>query len=264
MTRLSSLIQRCRPLLQPDHAAGLTYSLFIRSLGGIYGVAFLIIIYQFLPLLGEHGLLPVSSFVDRLSSYFGDIGSVLWHYPSVFLFVHSDAILFYSAFIGLGLSLMMVLGYYNGLVLAFIWVLYLSYVHVGQDFYSFGWESILLEVGFFACFCCPLLSFNRAPPPRLMRYILLWITFRIYVGAGLIKLKGDDCWRSLTCLTYHFETQPVPHVWSRFFHQLPEWVLKTGVLVNHGVELIVPFGFFMRRSLRAWAGVFAIKLRRPC
>jgi hypothetical protein len=30
------------------------------------------------------------------------------------------------------------------------------------------------------------------------------------LGAGLIKLRGDVCWRDLTALDYHFETQPIP------------------------------------------------------
>ena len=40
-------------------------------------------------------------------------------------------------------------------------------------------------------------------------------------GAGLIKLRGDACWRDLTCLDYYFETQPMPNPLSWYFHQLP-------------------------------------------
>ena len=36
----------------------------------------------------------------------------------------------------------------NALVWLGIWVLYISFVNVGQTFYGFGWESILLEAGF--------------------------------------------------------------------------------------------------------------------
>ena len=27
-------------------------------------------------------------------------------------------------------------------------------------------------------------------------------------GAGLIKIRGDECWRDLSCMDYHYETQP--------------------------------------------------------
>ncbi len=33
-----------------------------------------------------------------------------------------------------------------------LWLLYLSIVNVGQTWYSFGWESLLLEAGFLAVF----------------------------------------------------------------------------------------------------------------
>ena len=33
-----------------------------------------------------------------------------------------------------------------------LWALYQSIVNVGQTFYGFGWESMLLEAGFFAIF----------------------------------------------------------------------------------------------------------------
>jgi hypothetical protein len=38
-------------------------------------------------------------------------------------------------------------------------------------------------------------------------------------GAGLIKVRGDPCWRDLTCLHYYFETQPIPNPLSWYFHQ---------------------------------------------
>ena len=49
-----------------------------------------------------------------------------------------------------------------------LWALYLSFVHVGQIFYGYGWEILLLETGFLAIFLCPLLDrrpFARRPPP---------------------------------------------------------------------------------------------------
>ena len=33
---------------------------------------------------------------------------------------------------------------------AALWVLYLSFVNVGQTFYGFGWETLLLEAGLLA------------------------------------------------------------------------------------------------------------------
>jgi hypothetical protein len=83
-------------------------------------------------------------------------------------------------------------------------VLYLSFVNVGQIFYGFGWGSILLEAGFLSMF----LGGRSVQTPMPVIWLLRWLEFRIMFGAGLIKLRGDACWRNLTCLDYHYETQP--------------------------------------------------------
>jgi len=62
-----------------------------------------------------------------------------------------------------------------------------------------------LETGFLAIFLCPLLDwrpFARRPAPRLVVWLFRWLAFRIMFGAGLIKIRGDPCWRDLTCLYY--------------------------------------------------------------
>jgi hypothetical protein len=78
------------------------------------------------------------------------------------------------------------------------------------------------------------------------------------LGAGLIKLRGDTCWRDLTCLDFHFETQPVPNPLSPFFHHLPHGVHAGGVVFNHGVEVLVPFLLFGPKHLRRIGGALVI------
>src|SRR5207247_1207703 len=72
-----------------------------------------------------------------------------------------------------------------------LWVLYLSIVNVGQTFYGFGWESMLLEAGFFAAFLGPI----GLSPSLIPVLALRWMLFRVELGAGLIKLRHDPCWR---------------------------------------------------------------------
>src|SRR5207237_64123 len=84
-----------------------------------------------------------------------------------------------------------------------LWALYVSYVHIGQDWYGYGWEIQLIETGFLAIFLCPLLDprpFPRRPPPTIVVWLFRWLIFRIMLGAGLLKLRGDRCWRELTCV----------------------------------------------------------------
>ena len=72
----------------------------------------------------------------------------------------------------------------------------------------------------------------RTPPSPVVIVLLRWLVFRLMLGAGLIKLRGDPCWRDLTCLVYHYETQPNPNPLSWYFHQLPAWFHELGVALQ--------------------------------
>ena len=138
----------------------------------------------------------------------------------------------------------------------------MSFVHIGQTWTGYGWEILLLETGFLAIFLTPLTGFRdldpRRPPSAVVMLLVRWLAFRLMLGAGLIKLRGDDCWTDLTCLLYHYETQPNPHPLSSYLHQMPEWFHMGGVLFNHWVELIVPWFLFAPRKLRNIAGAFLV------
>ena len=88
---------------------------------------------------------------------------------------------------------------------------------------------------------------TRDVPPVLVLWLLRWLLFRLEFGAGLIKLRGDPCWRDLTCLDFHHETQPMPNPLSWYFHQLPARLHRVEVVANHVAQLVVPW-FLSRRS----------------
>jgi hypothetical protein len=135
-----------------------------------------------------------------------------------------------------------------------LWVLYLSIVNVGQMFYGFGWESMLLEAGFFAAFLGP----GGLAPSLVPVLALRWMLFRVELGAGLIKLRHDRCWRDLTCLYYHHETQPMPNPLSATFHALPRAVQRASVAFSHFVQVAAPFALFAPQPAAAIAGAFII------
>jgi hypothetical protein len=91
-----------------------------------------------------------------------------------------------------------------------------------------------------------------------MIFLFRWVLFRLIFGAGLIKLRGDPCWREITCLDYHFETQPMPNPLSWYFHWLPGWAHRAGVLFNHLVEVVVPFFYFAPQPVAGVAGLLTI------
>ncbi|MEI6947359.1 lipase maturation factor family protein [Paraflavisolibacter sp. H34] len=239
----------------------LTRFVLLRAVGLIYGVAFLVAIRQLLPLIGSKGLTPVGPYLKRIAAALGSERAGFWRLPSLFWANHSDTALMVVAWTGFGLSCVVVAGFANAPVMAVLWALYLSIVHVGQEWYGYGWEIQLTETGFLCIFLCPLLDmrpFPRAAPPLPIIVLFRWLVFRIMLGAGLIKIRGDKVWRDGTALFYHFETQPIPNPLSRWFHFLPRPALKMGVWFNHLAELGAPWFVFWPRTARHIAGVVIV------
>jgi hypothetical protein len=137
---------------------------------------------------------------------------------------------------------------------AVLWLLYLSVVNIGQTWYAFGWESLLLEAGFLAIF----LGNDEIAPPTVSLYLMVWLVFRVELGAGLIKWRGDACWRKLTCLYYHHETQPMPGPLSWYFHHLPRPLHRVEVAASHVAQLILPFALFLPQPVATWAAALII------
>lgn len=227
--------------------------LILRMLGLIYLAAFVGLARQGPALLGHFGLQPVDLWLEARERSLGGFFSYFAS-PTVFWFCSEDWFLNACAWFGAALAAAAALGVTNALVQLALWALYLSFVEVGQIFYGYGWEIQLLETGFLAVFLCPLCGWrpfprrHRAPPAVI--WLFRWLVFRVMFGAGLIKLRADSCWRNLSCLFFHFETQPLPNPLSPFFHRLPHWVLQAGVVVNHFVELIAPWMMLGPRTLR--------------
>ena len=242
----------------------LTRFLLLRLLGVVYVAAFSSLAEQVVGLIGADGLLPAAHFLQRFGEYAGGAWPGFLRVPTVFWLGVSDRALVAGAWLGVAMSVLVVAGFANAIVLALLWALYLSYVHIGQDWYGYGWEIQLIETGFLAIFLCPLLDpwpFPRRPPPMPVLWLFRWLIFRIMVGAGLIKLRGDPCWRNFTCLYYHYETQPIPNPLSWRLHFMPRSFHRLGVAFNHVAELIAPWFAFGPGLARHVAGSVLLALQ---
>ncbi|MFB7740538.1 lipase maturation factor family protein [Streptomyces sp. NPDC056132] len=225
---------------------------FQRSLAAVYLVAFLTAAVQFRALIGERGMLPVPAFVRRVPFRSA---------PSLFQLRYSDRLFALCAWSGAALAGAVAGGAADAVPLAaamacwaVLWALYVSIVNVGQTWYGFGWESLLLEAGFLAVF----LGNDDIAPPVILMWLLRWVLFRVEFGAGLIKLRGDPCWRDLTCLYYHHETQPMPGPLSWFFHHLPKPLHRVEAAANHFVQLVVPVALFTPQPVASIAACVII------
>jgi hypothetical protein len=223
--------------------------LFQRALAGVYLLAFLGSALQFRALLGERGIFPIGRFVAQVP---------FRRAPSLFHRRSSDRAFATVAWTGVATSAALLLGLGDVVPLpatmalwAVPWALYLSIVNVGQRWYSFGWEVLLCEAGFLAIFLGPA----DVAPPALVLWLLRWLLLRLELGAGLIKLRGDPCWRSLTCLRYHHETQPLPGPLSWWFHRLPDGVHRVEVAANHVTQLVAPLLLLAPQPVAGWAAL---------
>jgi hypothetical protein len=249
-------------LIAPAPGYVLVRFVILRLLGVVYFVAFLAAALQLGPLVGESGILPAQAFLDELLRHEGSTLAAFRRVPTLFVLTGaSDAALTAVAWVGVALSLFVAAGLTNGIVMVVLWVAYLSISQVGQVFYGYGWELQLLETGILAAFLCPVRSFGPFPakaPPIFAIWMQRWLIARIMLGAGLIKIRGDACWRDLTCLAYHYETQPIPGPLSPALHAMPLWLHKLGVGFNHLVELVAPFFAFWPMHARRIAGVLFV------
>lgn len=217
-----------------------------RGIAALYLVAFLSTLNQFRPLLGERGLLPVPDLITWVTS--SPARRRMLH-PTLFTRIrYTDRRLAALCWTGMIIAAALVIGipqlappWVPMLCFLALWFGYLSITSVGQTFYGFGWEMLLVEAGFLAAF----LGSRDQPPPTVIIVLCWWLVFRLEFGAGMIKIRGGREWRDLTALMYHHETQPMPGPLSRQAHLLPRWFHKGEVLGNHVAQLVVPFFLFV-------------------
>jgi hypothetical protein len=235
----------------PDYA--FARFLIERGLAGIYLVGFVVALEQFPALAGERGLEPAPEFLGRVR--FRDA-------PTIFHWVRfSDGRLRALAIGGIVVAGALVLGLPQAASLPVtmlawfaLWVGYQSISNIGGTFYGFGWETLLLEAGFLAIF----LGNAAVAPPLITLLAYRWLAFRVEFGAGMIKLRGDPCWRDLTCMEFHHETQPMPNPLSWLFHHLPRPLHRVETIGNFVAQLVLPFGLFLPQPFATIAAVLMI------
>jgi len=167
MTNSRAILQK---LFAQGNSYWLTRFVILRLLGFVYAVAFLVAANQLVPLIGEHGLTPATRFLNEVQTQLGSRSAGMFRVPTLFWFGISDHSLSIFSWVGFALSLIVLGGYANAILLAVLWAMYMSIVHIGQIWYGYGWEIQLLETGFLSIFLCPLLDgrpFPKSKPPIL-------------------------------------------------------------------------------------------------
>jgi hypothetical protein len=230
-----------------------TRRLFLRLLAVVFLVAFISYWVQIDGLIGSKGILPAAEWMTSVRTL-GAAG--IWRAPTFCWLGASDAALHGLAAAGVALSLMLLAGIAAGPALLALWAIYLSLVVVGQTFFNFQWDILLLETSFTALFVAPWSLRPRRladerPVPLAGWWLLRLLLFKLMFLSGITKLLClDMTWWNLTALDYHYFTQPLP-LWTSWYAQhLPELVRKASVAVMFAIELAVPFTLFLHRRIR--------------
>src|SRR5437762_505903 len=187
---------------------------FLRALGVIYLIAFVSLWVQVHGLIGSHGILPISNYLQMAREALSG-GERYRELPTLCWLNSSDGMLNFLCAGGVIMSLLLIAGVLPIVMLIGLWVFYLSLVIAGQDFLSFQWDSLLLEAGFASLFLAPFQVWMRTrtmrEPSHIGLWLLRWLAFRIMFLSGMTKLVWDDpSWRDGTALTFHYWTQPLP------------------------------------------------------
>jgi lipase maturation factor 1 len=205
--------------------------------------------------------------------------------PTLCWFDSSNAFLHFLCGGGVVLSLLLIFGIAPALLLATLFVLYLSLTIAGQVFFNFQWDVLLLEIGFLSIFLAPWRLWPRdliwwpgaaspATPASVSRaglFLLKFLLFKLMLMSGVVKLtSGDDSWgwlnqsfhwSALTALDYHYWSQPLPTVFAWWADKSPEWFKHFSVAFCLAVEIIVPFFIWAPRRPRLMAAGLIIFLQ---
>jgi lipase maturation factor 1 len=237
--------------------------LFVCVLAVSHAVAFASLWVQADGLIGPSGILPAGQFFAAARE---QLGRQAWfEVPSLCWIFGTGAFIKVLCGAGIALSVLLFMGYAQALCLATLWACALSLMSAGQIFFDFQWDALLLESTLIAIFVVPW-TLRKAEdpyePPRLARYLVWWLLFRLMFLSGLVKLaSGDPTWRHLTALTFHYQTQPLPTPLAWYAHHLPVWFQKATCALLFIVELAAPLCIAAPRRIRQAAAVWLIALQ---
>lgn len=244
---MSPARDRLRRLLPRDHSGPAVARLFHRLLGLVFLDAWLSLGVQVHVLIGARGLLPIAKFLARARH---DLS--FFDFPTIFWLGVTDTTLTIATVAGVILSLVAIAGVRPRLAVAGEVALYLSFTTAARTFFSFQWDNLILECGFFAIF----LPRDRRSP--WMHTLFRLILFKLYWESGVAKWQSHlHDWQDGSAMTHYYETAPLPTALAWYMHHAPAWWHHFESWATLAFELGVPLGIFVgaRRVRLATAAI---------
>ena len=206
--------------------------LFLSCLGLIHLIAFWSYYVQFPGLLSSSGLEPV----HRLLRY----AAPTLHRQG---WTDDDTLCELAAILGMFLATLEASGLcQHGLVFGLSTSLYSLLVRTGGTFYSFQWDTLLLEASTITALTyAPWLRSRpdeAQPKWSISPWPLRFLLFKLMYMSGVVKIQSRcPTWLNLTALEYHFSTQCLPGPLAWHFHQMHPFLLRCGVAMTLWLEI---------------------------
>jgi len=235
--------------------------MFLKALGLIFFIAFASLFVQLKGLIGAKGILPAAELLSWAREQLGE--ERFLEVPTLFWLGASDWILQGLCAAGMLLSVLLMIGFAPRWIVLALWISYLSFASVSGIFLSYQWDILLLETAVMALFLAPTplrpQEARGSPVWPGSIWLLRWLLLRLMVLSGLVKLlSGDETWRNLTALRFHYWTQPLPNVISFYVAHLPDSVHTVSAVLMFAIELLVPWMMFINRRFRLWTAAILV------
>ncbi|MBX7101207.1 MAG: lipase maturation factor family protein [Myxococcaceae bacterium] len=223
----------------------------------LYGLTALVAVASFwaqLPgLIGSGGIWPAALALDSQRAG----GAAVLEVPTLAWLSSSDLMLHALCAAGCLASVLVAALVRPRLALVVLYVSWLSLIHVGGPFLAFQWDILLAESAL------ALIPFAGPFPRPWARALVAFLAVKVTLSSGLVKLlSGDESWRDLTALTYHWWTQPLPTWSSVLLARLPLWAQQGLCGAMFMLELGAPvLALGPRRArLASAAGMIALQV----
>jgi|GEM_PF-1037855 len=236
--------------------------LWIKILAISHFFAFFSLFKEAKGLFGHQGLAPMIELMNYLKKLVPSLSWIelpsLFRYPLVnFGQENSDLLIgTITPLIGMTCSILLLFSIGEILNLVICFLLYLSYVTLGQEFMSFQWDILLLEASALTMIL-PQENSRFKSGPAIILLNLLWI--KLIFSSGIVKvLASNPAWIDLEALKVHFATQPLPGPLAIIFHSLPNLVLSICCLIVLGIQILTPIFLILFPRIRSaifWANL---------
>lgn len=139
-------------------------------------------------------------------------------------------------------------------------MIYYVLVSLGGLFYSFQWDSLLLEAGALTTLCyAPFMTITaqRTSSSTIGVWPLRLLLFKLMLMSGVVKIQADcPTWNHLTALEYHYATQCLPSPLAWHAHQLHPLFHRFSVAATLWIEIPMAFLLILPSSTARRFGAF--------